>query len=259
MKQKISCISIARFSIVNKYFTNSNILSFFSIQTMTSNFTGNLPNHCTLGKSEQLLYTIILELRFYILIILGISYPFAIVSSMLSLVALCCIRKWKSSIRTYYYVIAVANVVALFSGDWQTFLLALTSLATRWFPNTSDIVKMLHWEVFWPPLCALSNFVSESIILPKLWVIILFCVHRTWIVFQPLRAQLVNRVFRPAFVISFPVGLTIFVTPFLWLSFNSGGILLYVQFESTEFKFMQEILDHLTAQFLTSVIPWNFL
>lgn len=188
---------------------------------MSSNFT----DLCTLSAFQLQLHMFTLELSFYLLTLLGVSFPFAIVSTVLTLVALCGTRRWKGSIRTYYFVVAVANVVALFTGDWQTFLLALKFWATRWSPDTLAIVVKLHWELLWPPLCALSNFLSLSIILPKLWVIILFCVHRTWIVFQPLRAQLVKRVFRPALVIGFPVGLTIFVTPFLWLSYIFEGII----------------------------------
>ena len=191
---------------------------------MTSNYTiSHITSICTFGILQLQVHALAVELNFYLLTILGIFYPVAVISSALTLIAICTIRSWRSSTRTYYYVVAVANIIALLSADWQTFLLVLYLWATRWFPNEMKIVYMLHFELSWSPLCAIYNFVTNSILLPKLWVIMIFCVHRTWIVFQPLSAPLVKRIFRPALVIGFPVGLVVFATPFLWLSYIDEG------------------------------------
>lgn len=186
-----------------------------------------ISNGCPLSRLQFLLHTLASEVSFYMLAVLGISYVFAVAEVLLTIVALCTIRGWKSSTRQYYYVIAIANLVAVFTSDWNTFLLAFNSWVIRWFPSKVGLVTLLHWEHYWPPLCALYNFVTRSTLIPKLWVIILFCVHRTWIVLQPLRAPFVKRVFRPHLVIGLPVGLIVFIIPQLFLSEIVNGVFLF--------------------------------
>ena len=190
--------------------------------------TSNLiiSSHCTLNVLELQLHAIAVEISFYLQSLLGISYLLAVIDSVLTLVALCTIRGWRSSTRVYYYVIAVSNIVAVFSADWNSFLVTLKWWCTRWYSNEDEIVMMLHWELLWPPLCALFNFFNGSCLLPKLWAGILLCIHRTWIVLQPLRAPFVSRVFRPSLVIGLPFGLVIFVIPQFFLSSIVNGILL---------------------------------
>ena len=188
---------------------------------MTSNSTDCLlvsTSVCTFNIIQLQLHAVALELSFYLLSLLGISFPLSVLATSLTLVALCTIRGWRNSARTYYYMIGMTNFVAAVSTDWKTFLTVLATWANRWFPNGIATVTALHWELLWPPLCALFNFVLDSILLPKVWVLILFCVHRSWIVLDPLRAPLLKRVFRPALVIGLPVGLIVFNTPHLWLS-----------------------------------------
>ena len=188
---------------------------------MTINSTDGLlvsSSDCIFNFIQLQLHSVALELSFYLVSLLGISFPLSVLATSLTLVALCAIRWWRNSARTYYYMIGVTNFVAAVSTDWNTFLIVLISWADRWFPNGVATVTALHWELLWPPLCAVSNFVLNSILLPKVWVLILFCVHRLWIVIDPFRKPLLKRVFRPAFVIGLPVGLTVLYTPHLWLS-----------------------------------------
>lgn len=192
---------------------------------MTSNSTISISNGnlCKITEFQLKLHIVAFELNFYLYVLIGLSYPIAIVAALLTLVSLFTIRGWRNSCRNYYYVIGVANFIAALSTDWLRFLLALASWAVRWFPNGSGTVTLLHWELLWTPLCALFNFVIDSILLPKLWVLILFCMHRTWIVLEPLRAPQLKSVFRPALVIGLPVSLVVFFTPHLWLSSISEG------------------------------------
>ena len=192
---------------------------------MMSNRTNvvDVSNSCTLTILQVQLHAAALELCFYLLTLLGIGFFFSILSTLLTLIALCTIREWRNSARTYYYVIGVTNLIAAFSTDWQTFLVVLSTWADRWFPNGMGTVMALHWELLWPPLCAMYIFLPDSIFLPKVWVLILFCVHRTWIVLEPLRAPLLKRVFRPALVVGLPVGLILFNIPHLFLSFIVNG------------------------------------
>ena len=194
---------------------------------MSSNNTSTLiiSSHCTLNVRQVQLHAIAVEASFYLQSLLGISYPLVIIDSVLTLVALCTIRGWRSSTRVYYYVIAVANIVAVFSSDWNSFLVALKLWCTRWYPNGMEMVIRLHWELLWSPFCALYIFLINSWLLPKLWAVILLCVHRTWIVLQPLRAPLAKHVFRPSLVIGLPVGLVVLVIPHLFLSAIVNGIL----------------------------------
>ena len=188
---------------------------------MTSNSTEHTlvsSSVCTFSIIQLQLHAIALELSFYLLSLLGISFPLSILVTSLTLVALCTISGWRNSARTYYYMIGVTNFVAALSSDWKTFLTVLLTWANRWFPTGIVTVAALHWELLWPPLCAVFNFVLDSILLPKVWVIILFSVHRSWIVLYPLRAPLLKRVFRQAIVIGLPIGLTVLYTPHLWLS-----------------------------------------
>ena len=195
---------------------------------MSSNSTSSqaIAKTCILTVPQQQMHVLAGEISFYLLALLGISYPLAVITAVLTALALFTIRSWRSSTRIYYYVITIANLVAAFSIDWQTFLIALNMWATRWFPDELHTVAMLHWELLWPPLCAIFNFVKEAVILPKLWVFILLWVHRMWIVLQPLRAPLLKRVFGPPLVIGLPVGLTLFITPQLWLSYIVNGTVL---------------------------------
>ena len=180
-------------------------------------------NLCTLSILQVQLHAVALELCFYLLTLLGICFFLSILSSLLTLFTLCTIRGWRNSARTYYYVIGVTNLIATLSTDWQTFLVVLATWANQWFPNGMGTVMALHWELLWTPLCALFIFVTDSIFTPKVWVLILFCVHRTWIVIEPLRAPLLKRVFRPALVVGLPVGLTLFNIPHFFLSFIVNG------------------------------------
>ena len=93
--------------------------------------TSNLiiSSHCTLNVLELQLHAIAVETSFYLQSLFGISYPLAVIDSVLTLVALCTIRGWRSSTRVYYYVIAVSNIVAVFSADWNSFL--VTQLIPR--------------------------------------------------------------------------------------------------------------------------------
>lgn len=180
-------------------------------------------SRCAFNVVQLQWHAVTVEISFYLLTLLGVLYPIAILAAVLTAVSIFTIRGWKSSTRRYYYVISVANLVAVLFVDYETFLLALSSWATLWFPNGLNVVSMLHWELYWAPLCAVFNFVSESIILPKLWVLILLCVHRTWIVLEPLRAPLLKRVFHPALVFGLPIGLTVLIIPQLWLSLIKNG------------------------------------
>ena len=193
---------------------------------MTSNGTSglNAANSCTFTINQLQLHALALELSFYLLALLGVCFPLTVLSTLLTLITLSSIRGWRNSARTYYYVIGVANFIAALSTDWLTFLIALASWAARWFPSGMTAVMALHWELLWPPLCVLYNFVPDSILLPKIWVLVLFCVHRTWIVVDPFRAPLLKRVFRPAIVVGLPVGLVVFYTPHFWLSKIADGM-----------------------------------
>lgn len=107
--------------------------------------------------------------------------------------------------------------------DWQTFLLAIELLALQWFPSSQKVMAILHWERLWLQLYALINFVDDSILLPKLWIIILFSVHHTRIVlYQFLALHL--KMFSTALLIGLPIGITVFYTPHLWLSSVVQGI-----------------------------------
>ena len=196
---------------------------------MSSNNTSSqaIAKTCTLTISQQQMHVLAVELNFYLLALLGVSYPLGVITAVLTTLTLFTIRGWRSSTRVYYYVVTMANLVAAFSIDWETFLIALNMWATRWFPDGLETVAVLHWELLWPPLCAIFNFLNEAVLLPKLWAFILLWFHRMWIVLKPLRAPLLNRVFGPPLVIGLPVGLTIFITPQLWQSFISNGTLVY--------------------------------
>ena len=80
---------------------------------------------CTFNVLQLELHAIALETSFYLQSLFGISYPLAVIDSVLTIVALCTIRGWRSHTRVYYYVIAVANIVAVFSADWNSFLVTL--------------------------------------------------------------------------------------------------------------------------------------
>lgn len=197
---------------------------------MNNNISGStrivnliISNSCKPTGLQLKLLDLAGELNSYFLSLLGVLYPLAAIESTLTLLALCIIRGWRNPARSYYYVIAVANFIAVFFSDWSTFLVACHSWATRWFPNGTRIVATLHWELYWSPLCALFKIVTDSILLPKLWLLVLFCVHRTWIVLDPLRAPVLKRIFRPALVIGLPIGITVFYIPQLWQSYIAEG------------------------------------
>ena len=194
---------------------------------MISNRTDGLhasTSMCTYNIIQLQLHAVALELSFYLLSILGICFPLSVLATSLTIVALFTIRDWRNSARIYYYMIGVTNFVAAISTDWDTFLTVLITWANRWFPQGIATVTALHWELLWPPLCAVFNFVIDSILLPKVWVLILFYVHRSWIVLDPLRAPILKRMFRPALVIGFPMGLIVLNTPHLWMSDIFNGI-----------------------------------
>ena len=192
---------------------------------MSSNSTSSqaIKKTCTLTVSQQEMHVLAGELSFYFLALLGFLYPLAVINAVFTAIAFFSMRNWRSSTRIYYYVSAMTNLVSAFSIDWQTFLIALDMCAIRWFPDWLDTVEMLHWELLWSPLCAIFNFLKESIILPKLWVLILLWFHRMWIVMAPLRAPLLKRVFSPPLIIGLPFGLTAFIAPQLWLSYIANG------------------------------------
>ena len=214
---------------------------------MFSNSTSilNTANSCAFTIEQLQLHSIALELSFYLLALLGVCFPLSVLSTLLALIALCSIRGWRNSARTYYYVIGVANFIAALSTDWLTFQNALASWAARWFPSGMTTVMALHWEILWPPLCVLYHFVPDVILLPKILVIVLFCLHRTWIVFDPFRAPLLKRVFRPALIVGLPVGFVVFYTPHFWLSIIVNG----------KFTFSHTIYNRTVIAIAVSHIP----
>ena len=183
-----------------------------------------------------------------------------LLESILSLITIIMLRKWKNPAKIYYVLIIALNCLSSIYIDMILELRSIVLDVTIKFLGPANRIRLplvLHMNIVF---CKVGTFLQVLLPLEQSWTLVLLNLHRMFILLFPLKAAYIEGIFCKRNIILFLTVISLFVSHHLHTAFFPEGREVcnnYVQFTVGE-TFWRDY-DTYVSLTVQTLIPWCIL